>query len=273
MENKIKISWDDIIKSSNSRDTVSISDNSRYPSIMKANRLLDGKKCSICKTEIHFGEEIVNCSLCELPFHSTCWHENMGCGTYGCKNATCKDFQMDGKKIVFDSELTIKPESSLEKAFNDDSIANYASLWDRAKSSIIDDILMITLFIAVYLIIILIAAAGEQGTKIDSSDFWVPPLLFILFQWFYYAGFESSRFMGTLGKISFGLKVCDVNGNPISFGRASIRHMGRLFVRLLSFIPKMGGLLMIGAMIWGVQEGKKKQNVYDIISGCIVVKR
>ncbi|MBU6454162.1 MAG: SAF domain-containing protein [Cyanobacteria bacterium REEB67] len=43
----------------------------------------------------------------------------------------------------------------------------------------------------------------------------------VILNWLYYAGFESSRFAATPGKILLGLKVTDVNGQPFSFWSCS----------------------------------------------------
>jgi len=42
--------------------------------------------CSICQTGIEDDDERVTCNKCELPFHSECWTENLGCSAYGCEN-------------------------------------------------------------------------------------------------------------------------------------------------------------------------------------------
>ncbi len=54
---------------------------------MRANRRIAGKKCPICQDEIHFREQVQICAHCRLPFHTSCWDENGGCGTYGCEGS------------------------------------------------------------------------------------------------------------------------------------------------------------------------------------------
>lgn len=44
-----------------------------------------GKICPYCKTEIKEGEEIKVCPECGIPHHLSCWEENHGCTTFGCK--------------------------------------------------------------------------------------------------------------------------------------------------------------------------------------------
>ena len=43
-----------------------------------------GKICPYCKTEFKEGDDIVICSVCEMPHHKECWMENQACTTFGC---------------------------------------------------------------------------------------------------------------------------------------------------------------------------------------------
>jgi hypothetical protein len=71
-----------------SEETYELDDGAEKSAAMKASRRLAGKICPICQDEIKFGEEIVICEYCRLPFHDACWKENGGCGTYGCLGAS-----------------------------------------------------------------------------------------------------------------------------------------------------------------------------------------
>ena len=42
--------------------------------------------CSVCQSAIEADDERVACGECDLPFHSECWEENLGCSAYGCAN-------------------------------------------------------------------------------------------------------------------------------------------------------------------------------------------
>mgnify|MGYP000310271153 CR=1 FL=1 len=44
-----------------------------------------GKVCPFCKTEIKDGDKVKVCPECGIPHHATCWEENKGCTTSGCK--------------------------------------------------------------------------------------------------------------------------------------------------------------------------------------------
>lgn len=43
-----------------------------------------GKICPYCKTEFKEGDDVVICSVCEMPHHKECWIENKACTTFGC---------------------------------------------------------------------------------------------------------------------------------------------------------------------------------------------
>lgn len=42
------------------------------------------KICPYCKTQFKEGDDIVVCSVCEMPHHKECWIENKACTTFGC---------------------------------------------------------------------------------------------------------------------------------------------------------------------------------------------
>lgn len=43
-----------------------------------------GKICPYCQTAFKEGDDIVVCSICEMPHHKDCWIENKACTTFGC---------------------------------------------------------------------------------------------------------------------------------------------------------------------------------------------
>jgi hypothetical protein len=44
-------------------------------------------RCSICYTVMTPGEPITACPECRQDYHTSCWKEIGGCGSYGCKQA------------------------------------------------------------------------------------------------------------------------------------------------------------------------------------------
>ncbi len=86
-------------------------------------------------------------------------------------------------------------------------------------------------------------------------------LLCTAMQWLYFAMMESSTRQATLGKMILHLKVTDMDGSRITFGRATGRYFGKV---LNGFIP-----LAIGFIIAGFTE--KKQALHDFIASTLVV--
>lgn len=87
-------------------------------------------------------------------------------------------------------------------------------------------------------------------------------IITILLGWLYFALMESSKNQGTLGKMALGLKVTDMKGQKISFGRATGRYFGKII---------SGMIFMIGYILAGLTE--KKQALHDMMAGCLVVRK
>jgi uncharacterized RDD family membrane protein YckC len=85
----------------------------------------------------------------------------------------------------------------------------------------------------------------------------------IVITWVYYAWMESSQYQGTLGKMALGLIVTDLQGQPVSFARAS----GRFFAKIITGMIPLG----IGYIMAGFTE--KKQALHDMIAGCLVLRK
>tara|TARA_B100001245_G_C22536040_1_gene269160 strand:- start:219 stop:485 length:267 start_codon:yes stop_codon:yes gene_type:complete len=84
----------------------------------------------------------------------------------------------------------------------------------------------------------------------------------LIYWWIYFAVMESSPTQGTLGKMAIGIKVTDLEGSRISFGRASGRHFGKLI---------SGLILQMGFVM--VAFTKKKQGLHDKMASCLVVNK
>lgn len=82
----------------------------------------------------------------------------------------------------------------------------------------------------------------------------------LVIQWLYYSLMESSAKQATLGKMALGIKVIDMDGNRIKFGRAT----GRYFGKILS-----GLILNIGYIMAGFTA--KKQALHDMLANCLVI--
>jgi uncharacterized RDD family membrane protein YckC len=122
----------------------------------------------------------------------------------------------------------------------------YAGFWNRAIALLIDSVLLAIVSIIVN-ILLNENAAGFIGTLVG---------------WLYFAGMESSGRQATLGKSAMGLVVTDMNGNRISFLRAT----GRYFAKILSAL-----ILLIGYIIAAFTA--RKQALHDMLASTLVLKR
>jgi uncharacterized RDD family membrane protein YckC len=78
----------------------------------------------------------------------------------------------------------------------------------------------------------------------------------------YFAIMESSKSQATLGKMAVSIKVTDLNGERISFGKGLLRSIGK----------QISGMVMcIGYLMAAFTE--KKQALHDMIASTLVVKK
>jgi len=145
----------------------------------------------------------------------------------------------------------------------------YAGFWIRFLAFIIDAIIVSAVLFPVK------AMFGLGGLALNGFDWhdlhngMTLPFLFIgtgvfalikvVANWIYEALMESSSYQATLGKMVFGMKVTDLYGNRISFGRATGRH----FAKIISGITLCIGFIMIGFT-------ERKQGLHDMIAGTLV---
>ncbi len=137
----------------------------------------------------------------------------------------------------------------------------YASFWDRVAAYFIDAIILLFGFTFIGAIGGGIFSLGGKFLETPPGVEFFFPVLGISVAWLYYALLESSPRQATVGKMALGLKVTDLGGKKIGFGRAS----GRNFAKILS------GLLGIGYIMVAFTD--KNQGLHDIIAGCLVVKK
>ncbi|HRX30553.1 MAG TPA: RDD family protein [Tenuifilaceae bacterium] len=152
----------------------------------------------------------------------------------------------------------------------------YAGFWWRFIAYLLDTVIINTV-LSIFIIPIM-ALLGFTAFKASSYNFSEADalgmvgvvtgfvLLFIMLAlvagWLYFALMESSKYQGTIGKIAIGLIVTDMDGNKISFARATGRYFGK-------FIS--GIILDIGYFMAGFTE--KKQALHDMLASTLVWKK
>jgi uncharacterized RDD family membrane protein YckC len=153
------------------------------------------------------------------------------------------------------------------------SAVAYAGFWLRLVAAIIDGLILY--FVGM---ILFLPFAASMGMGMRGMMTGRPPnlegllplihamiritLLRTVLHWLYYSLLESSAWQATLGKKALGLEVTDLDGNRISFGRAT----GRFFAKIISSI-----ILFIGYIMAGFTE--KKQALHDILAGTLVIRK
>lgn len=138
----------------------------------------------------------------------------------------------------------------------------YAGFWIRVAAAIIDGLILavpITILFSLAFIPLIFANSPESSPFAFFISYFAACIVTILLSWLYFAVRESSARQGTFGKSAVGIKVTDLNGERISFARAT----GRYFSKALSSI------LYIGYIMVGFDECK--QGLHDKIAGTLVV--
>jgi uncharacterized RDD family membrane protein YckC len=144
----------------------------------------------------------------------------------------------------------------------------YAGFWLRFCAAFIDNIIIQAPFwiLSVVIEVTNPPTAGPGGvatpTGANAALNCGAGLLNLLVFWLYYAFQESGPHQATLGKRLVGVKVVDVNGQPLSFGHAT----GRTFAKILSQITCTIGYIMAAFT-------ERKQALHDMVAGTLVVKK
>lgn len=135
----------------------------------------------------------------------------------------------------------------------------FAGFWKRLLAYIFDALIFTTAFgLIIYLL-------GNSSGSSSMTDFGKIAGFYFLYYpawWLYFSMMESSSLEGTLGKKIMGIKVSDLNGQPLTFGKATARHFSA-FITQLTF--------SIGYIMSGFTA--RKQALHDIIAGTLVVNK
>lgn len=164
----------------------------------------------------------------------------------------------------------------METISNEKAPVIYAGFWLRVVAYLIDDLIIgfVGFFVALPFIggIIFSGISMDHLSDTDAGTFLgvagilgsVLGLILsgIAVGWLYFALMESSKNQATLGKMALNLKVTDMEGGAISFGRASLRYFGKILSSMI---------MMIGYILAGLTE--KKQALHDMIAGCLVIRK
>lgn len=151
------------------------------------------------------------------------------------------------------------------------SASRYGGFWMRFLALIIDRIIVGIVTVPFFMFIMkdVVINAMRNGDREPDPALVVSmvghafmlALASLAVAWLYEAYLLSSDRQATVGKMAVGLKVTDLNGQRISFARAT----GRFFAKIVS-----GMTLLIGFIMAAFTE--RKQALHDMIAGTIVLK-
>jgi uncharacterized RDD family membrane protein YckC len=170
------------------------------------------------------------------------------------------------------------------------TVSAYAGFWIRVLAYFIDGLIMLAGSFVLFFFIGFFGGAilALKGGNIkESSIFYlILALIGLVSAWLYSAFMESSGNQGTLGKMVCRIKVVDLNGQRISFGKATARFFAKFSVSLIySFIeillPNLARtglwnivMFLVLVIFFGwIAFDKRKQGLYDKMVGTLVVKK
>ncbi len=157
-------------------------------------------------------------------------------------------------------------------------VVQYAGFWLRVVAHLIDGIVFGLAFLVVFVPFALMTGLFAHLGRIHPGDeprdvgailggtFFLGILTIagigLVAQWLYFAKMESSAWQATLGKKALNLRVTDLAGAPITFGRAS----GRFFAKMITGLIPLG----VGFMLAGLTE--RRQALHDMLASCLVLR-
>lgn len=151
-------------------------------------------------------------------------------------------------------------------ATTDESV--YAGFWLRAGAFAIDQGILVAIFYFGLMLCSIVFVGVTVGMDATPPEFPLPMLagfawlwvLAAVAPWLYHAVFESSAKQATPGKLACGIKLTDLAGERIGFGRASARYFAS-WITSLTFL--------IGYLT--VAFTGKRQSLHDLIARTVVV--
>ena len=111
--------------------------------------------------------------------------------------------------------------------------------------------------------LVVVAAIFLVAMIFSGGSYFVVFVIALTAMWLYFAVSESSSLQSTLSGRILGLRVTDLQGEPVSFNRATVRY----FAMYLSAVtPFAVGYLMA---FWT----KRRQTLHDYLSSTLVLRK
>ena len=106
------------------------------------------------------------------------------------------------------------------------------------------------------------AGIGVLFASLGTWDVWAAALIVGgVFDWAYFATFESSVLRGSPGKRLLGMTVVDLAGERLTFAHASGRYLAK---------SASAGLLLAGVLM--IASSPRRQGLHDRMAGTLVLR-
>ena len=222
----------------------------------------------VYEDEIQLVEAVRQCPSCGetiLDIAKKCKHcgEFTGVPNYG-------GMQAKNSNIVLEEYRSMRVNNSNSKASGSDPESScfcYAGFWRRVFALLIDILILAALsgivgFLIGAVVGLLLGVAGIDIFSIQVVCGFLGNILGLILNWLYFTLSESGDNQATLGKRAVGIIVTDLDGKPISFGKANSRYWSKIISGLILGI----GYLMAAFT-------RRRQALHDFMSGCLVIKK
>jgi uncharacterized RDD family membrane protein YckC len=156
----------------------------------------------------------------------------------------------------------------------EEKVYDYATFGDRLVAIIIDGLIIGAGATAVGLVLGALFFSSNSldliktGGEMSDVSILMAVITYLFFMlmvlvggWLYFALQESSERMATIGKRAMGIVVTDLEGNRITFARATGRYFGKILSQAIMYV----GYIMAAFT-------ERKQALHDMISNCLVMK-
>ncbi|TXI77804.1 MAG: RDD family protein [Dokdonella sp.] len=143
----------------------------------------------------------------------------------------------------------------------------HAGFWRRFAAYTLDSFILMVPMLLIFGLLVYMsfraAMSGEGPGGLIILLYFLAYIGAIVGSWLYFAKFESGANQATPGKRIMGLKVTDISGERIRFGRATGRFFGKIVTGIIPF--------GIGWMLAGWTG--RKQALHDMMASTCVVFR
>ena len=159
----------------------------------------------------------------------------------------------------------------------------YGGFWERVGAYLIDGLILgIPFGIVMVALIVMFGGFGVMLRRVAGQPqpdpravmamiapifmlFFIWMAVFLILQWLYFAGMESSPRQATIGKSMMSLRVTNYEGQRISFGNA---HTAASSPKIVSGMVPLAHRATIMAAFTA-----RKQALHDLIAGTLVLRK